>query len=90
MAKGDDREMFLFGTKAGSLEGYLFHRESVEPLASWVGNISQMYRNLSPGARTEINASLAEVLEKVLSYGERTLEPELRQKLEQLLAEAKG
>ena len=80
-----NQQIFLLAAKAGSLEGYLFGRKDVEPLANWVDNIVQMYRDLSPGARQEIAPVLAPVIEKALEYGGETLAPEFKEKLGKIL-----
>ena len=38
---GAYEELFKFAAKAGSLEGYLYEREKVEPLEDWVSNIER-------------------------------------------------
>ncbi len=88
MEKEQYRELFFFAAKAGSLEGYLFHREELEPLEDWVGNIAQMYQELPDAIKKEINPSLTTVLKRALEYGDGVLKAELKQKLEQLLATA--
>jgi hypothetical protein len=84
------KEIFLFAAKVGSLEGYLFERESVEPLTNWVDNISRMYGDLPPEVKKELAADLVPVLKRVLQYGAKTLEAGLKEKLEQLLQDAAG
>ena len=59
MTKLEYQELFLFAAKAGSLEGYLFNRRKVESLDNWITHISEMYRDLSPAVRKEINPELA-------------------------------
>ncbi|MFH1775049.1 MAG: hypothetical protein ABH839_00105 [Chloroflexota bacterium] len=86
MDRKEYRELFLFAAKSGSLEGYLFERSEVEPLVGWVDNIDRMYRDLSPAARQEIAPVLAPVLEKILEYGERSLEPGLKGKVKGILS----
>ncbi|MFC1957649.1 hypothetical protein ACFLX0_02415 [Chloroflexota bacterium] len=85
MDKSEYKELFLFAAKVASLEGYLHSREKVAPLASWVDNISQMYRDLSPAVKKEIGSVLSPVLQRILTNGERLLEPALREKVEQML-----
>lgn len=82
------QEVFLFAAKAGALEGYLFGRRKVEPLTSWIDNISRMYHDLSPAVKKELEPVLVPVLQRTLEYGKRVLEPELRGKLEQMLLES--
>ncbi len=86
MNESNYRELFLFAAKAGSLEGYLFHRRKVEPLTVWVNNIDMMYRGLPAEVKKQVNPELAEVLGRVLSYGGSRIEPELKEKLEALRA----
>jgi len=80
-------ELFRFAAKAGSLEGYLFQRDRVEPLADWIGNIDRMYHSLPANLRQDIREELRAVLDKAVRYGDRVLQPELRKKLEKLLGE---
>lgn len=47
-----------------------------------------MYRDLSPSVKKEINPGLVAVLQRVLEYGGKLLEPALKAKLEQVLTEA--
>lgn len=85
MGKVEYQELFLFAAKAGALEGYLFHRRKVEPLINWVDNISQMYQGLSPAMKKEVDPVFNPVLDRILSYGAKVLEPGLREKVEQML-----
>ncbi len=78
-------ELFLFAAKAGSLEGYLFQRQAVEPLTDWVDNITRMYDELSPVVRKDIAPATAVVLKRALEYGDKLLESGLKEKLQQLL-----
>lgn len=80
-------ELFKFAAKAGSLEGYLFQRDRVEPLADWIGNIDRMYHSLPDELRQDIKAEFRTVLEKAVKYGDKVLHPDLRKKLELLLSE---
>jgi hypothetical protein len=79
------KEVFLFAAKVGSLEGYLFERESVEPLTNWVDNVSRMYSDLPSEMKKELAADLVPVLKRVLEYGGKMLEAGLKEKLEQVL-----
>ena len=81
-------QVFLFAAKTGSLEGYLYQRDKVEPLTNWVDNINRMYHELPPGVREEVNPSLVAVLKRTLEYGQDLLEPELKGKLRELLQDA--
>jgi len=85
MKEGQYQELFLFAAKAGALEGYLFKRRKVEPLTSWIDNISRVYHALSPEVKREVDPVFTPVLNRVLEYGGRVLEPGLREKLEELL-----
>ena len=78
------QEIFLFAAKVGALEGYLFRRRKTEPLANWVGSISQMYHELSPVTKKEVSPAFTTVLGRILKYGGKVLEPELKEKLQQL------
>ncbi len=80
-------DVFKFAAKAGALEGYLFKRDKVEPLANWVGNVEGMYRSLTPAAKNEVRDELKGVVQRALEYGDRTLGPELKGKLARLLDE---
>ena len=88
---GKYEESFKFAAKAGSLEGYLFHREKgeIEPLSNWVGNIENIYRNLPDEVKEDIREEFGLVLNRILTYGENVLEDEIRSKLSQLLSELK-
>jgi len=88
MEKTQYQELFLFAAKAGALEGYLFKRRKVEPLDNWIDNIGRMYRELPATAKKEVDPVLVPVLKRALEYGEKVLEPGLREKLEQVLAES--
>ncbi len=85
MKKAQYQELFLFAAKAGALEGYLFRRRKVEPLVIWIDNIGRMYHDLSPAVKREVDPVFIPILEKILEYGKRVLEPGLRGKLEQML-----
>ena len=89
MSKAQHQELFIFAAKAGALEGYLYKRRRVESLASWVDNISRMYHELSPAVKEEVQPVFTPVLERMLKYGDRMLEPGLKEKLQQLLAAEK-
>jgi len=88
MEKAQYQELFLFAAKAGALEGYLFRRRKVEPLDNWVDNIGRMYQELPAAVRREVDSVLPPVLKRILEYGEKVLESGLREKLEQMLAQA--
>ena len=88
MEKAQYQELFLFAAKAGALEGYLFRRRKVEPLDNWVDNIGRMYQELPAAARREVDPVLPPVLKRILEYREKVLESGLREKLEQMLAQA--
>ncbi len=80
-------KLFKFAAKAGSLEGYLYERPTVESLQNWIGNIGSLYRDLPPNVQREIKKEFSSVLKKILDYGEKTLDLELRKKLSNLLLE---
>jgi len=88
MSTPDFQEFFLFAAKAGALEGYLYERKKVEPLTVWVDNIDEMYRDLPPEVKREVDPAFTPVLKRILSYGTRTLEPEQREKIEQMIPPA--
>jgi len=88
MSEEEYRELFLFAAKAGALEGYLFQRREVEPLASWIDNVGKMHRDLPPAVKKEVAPVLTPVLERILKYGAGVLEPGLKEKVEQILREA--
>lgn len=88
MNKAEYRELFLFAAKVGALEGYLFERKKVEPLANWIDNLGKMYHDLSPEVKQEVKPVLTPVLERILKYGADVLEPALHKKVAQLLQEA--
>ena len=76
--------LFKFAAKAGSLEGYLYERESIEPLSNWVGNLETMYANLPAGVKAQIRNELSAVLARTLTYGGARLEEEIRIRLNNL------
>ena len=88
MDKTQGEKLFLFAAKIGSLEGYLYERHEVEPLANWIDNISRMYHELPPAVKREVNPAVTSVLERTLKYGDKVLESGLKEKLQQLLVAA--
>ncbi len=88
MDKQDYLQFFLFAAKAGALEGYLYERRKVEPLTAWIDNIDQMYHDLAPEVKKEIDPAFTPVLKRILSYGEKTLELAQKEKLERLMPPA--
>ena len=86
---GKYQEFFKFAAKAGSLEGYMYQREKLEPLSNWVSNLDSMYKNLPDEVKEDIREEYSSVLTKVLLYGEKVLEEEIRSKLNRMAAELK-
>jgi hypothetical protein len=43
--------------------------------------MESLYRDLPPSQQGEIKNEFCSVLKKILDYGEKTLEPEIREKL---------
>ena len=82
---GEYEELFRFAAKAGALEGYLYEREKVEPLYSWVGNIEKMYAGLPDNVKEAVRKEFSQVLTRTLTYGEKVLEEEIRTRLNDLL-----
>jgi hypothetical protein len=76
--------LFKFAAKAGSLEGYLYERENIEPLSNWVGNLETMYANLPEEVKAQIRNELSTVFERTLYYGGTRLEEEIRTRLNNL------
>ena len=76
--------LFRFAAKAGSLEGYLYERETIEPLSNWVSNLETMYASLPEEAKSQIRNELSAVLERTLNYGGTRLEEEIRTRLNNL------
>ncbi len=87
---GDCRELFLFASKVGSLEGYLYERAKTEPLANWIDNIDIMYRRLPDIVKNEISEVYVIVLRKILQHGENVLDDLLKKKLKHMLSLATG
>ena len=87
---GEYEDIFKFSAKAGSLEGYLYEREKVEPLHIWVENIGKMYRSLPGEVKDDIKGEFGDVLKRILTNGDRSLEQELKTKLNSLLSEVQG
>jgi hypothetical protein len=73
--------LFKFAAKAGSMEGYLYERERIEPLSNWVSNLETMYANLPDGVKAQIRDELGTVLARILQYGGARLEEEIRTRL---------
>ncbi|MFQ5826055.1 MAG: hypothetical protein ACE5IA_01745 [Dehalococcoidia bacterium] len=84
---GEHEEFFKFAAKAGSLEGYIFERETLEPLSNWVENIDSMYRKLPEDVKKDVAKAYRTVLTRVLQYGEGVLEREIKQRLERMVSE---
>ncbi|MDP2719804.1 MAG: hypothetical protein U1D67_01920 [Dehalococcoidia bacterium] len=85
----DFSDLFKFAAKVGSLEGYLFKRDKLEPLTNWTDNVQNMYHGLTAGMKKEISGDLAVVLQTILEYGDRTLEADIKAKLQKLYKEVK-
>jgi hypothetical protein len=83
---GEYEELFKFAAKAGSLEGYLYERESVEPLHDWVSNIEKMYAGLPDNIKGEIRGEFGSVPAKISTYGEKVLGDGNKKKLNNLLS----
>jgi hypothetical protein len=81
---GEYEALFKFAAKAGSLEGYLYEREKIEPLSNWVSNLETMYANLPDEIKAQIREELSNVLARTLNYGGRVLEEEIRTRLNNL------
>ena len=81
----EHEELFKFAAKAGSLEGYLYEREKLEPLQNWVNNIGNMYLALPDNVKKEIKNELSTVLTRTLTNGEKVLDEEIKTKLNNLL-----
>ena len=77
--------IFKFAAKAGALEGYLYEREKLEPLDNWVANIDAMYRSLPDSVKDDIKEEFAVVLRRILTYGAKVLEEEIKTRLNNLL-----
>jgi galactose-1-phosphate uridylyltransferase len=73
--------LFKFAAKAGSMEGYLYEREKIEPLSNWVSNLETMYANLPDEVKAQIRDELGNVLARILQYGGARLEEEIRTRL---------
>jgi hypothetical protein len=84
---GAYEELFKFAAKAGSLEGYLYEREKVEPLDDWVNNIEKMYTSLPDPVQEDVRDEFRNVLNRNLTYGEDVLEDDIRTRLSNLLSE---
>jgi hypothetical protein len=83
---GEYEELFQFAAKAGSLEGYLYEREDLEPLDDWIGNIEKMYGGLPDNIKDEIKGEFGSVLTRISTYGEQVLGDEMKKKLDNLLS----
>ncbi len=49
------RELYDFASKAGALEGYVYHKDKVEPsyLPGWVEHLVEQYLQLPPEVRED-------------------------------------
>ena len=72
--------------KAGALEGYLYERETVEPLDNWVNNIVSMYSSLPDSIKEDIKSEFTVVLNRTLKHGQNVLEKEITAKLDNLIS----
>jgi hypothetical protein len=81
---GEYEALFKFAAKAGSLEGYLYEREKIEPLSNWVSNLETMHANLPDEVKAQIREELSNVLDRTLNYGGTVLEEEIRTRLNNL------
>jgi hypothetical protein len=81
----DNKELFLFAAKTGSLEGYLYDRKKLEPLDNWVGNIERMYAGLPDSDKEGFKDEFGGVLERILAYGEKILPENIKARLSKLL-----
>lgn len=73
-----NRLLFDLAARLGSLEGYLYAGEKVEPsyLPNWLENVQREFSCLAPQARNEVRRDYIELLEKVAAlllrlYGEK-------------------
>jgi len=82
---GEYEALFKFAAKAGSLEGYLYEREKIEPLYDWVSNIERMYTGLPDNVKDDIRDEFQSVLKRSLNYGGKVLEKEAKTRLNNLL-----
>ena len=78
-------QLFLFAAKAGSLEGYLYHRDEADPLDNWVDNILRMHEQLPGRVKKEIGPELEGVLERTLARSGKGLDTRNRARLTGLL-----
>jgi len=83
---GERTEIFKFAAKAGSLEGYLYEREKIEPLSNWVSNIDNMYKSLPDNVKEDIKEEYSTVLTRVLRNGEGVLGDEIKSRLSKMLS----
>ncbi len=60
-------KLFMFAAKAGSLEGYVYDRDTADSLDNWVDNIQRMYSEFSDARKKEIREPLKGVLERTIS-----------------------
>ena len=81
----ENKELFLFATKAGALEGYLYERENLESLDNWVSNVEKMYASLPDNIKGDIKGEFGKVLQRTLEYGEKSIGEEIRTRLNNIL-----
>jgi len=60
--------IYDFAAKAGSLEGYVYPREKVDPkyFSQWAENLVNLYRSLPPEVREELQDACDETLGRTL------------------------
>ena len=62
------KTIYDFAAKAGSLEGYAYPRDNVDPkyLPQWTENLVTLYRSLPPEVREEFQSACDETLGRAL------------------------
>ena len=64
------KEIFDFAAKVGCLEGYLYHKDRVDPsyLPNWIDNINNMFLKLPNSDKEEFKEEYDKILKNILSY----------------------
>jgi hypothetical protein len=56
-------------------------------LSDWVGNIDSLYKKLPEDVREAVKGEYRFVLTKILDYGEKALELEIKRSLDRMVSE---
>jgi hypothetical protein len=69
----DVREIYRFAARAGALEGYVYHKQDIEPehITQWVGHVVEEYNSLPVAVRNEFqdlcDATVGRAIQSLIS-----------------------